>query len=122
MRKFLAIAFLLMMVVPALAESRVYTSSIGSGLPSRTYNGTQQITTSPTIIVDAAVYYVGVTVGDYVNLRDGGAGGIIVDQFYAPTANGYTAITNSGFVVDSGLYYTQGYSTGRMGLIATIKQ
>jgi len=102
--------------------SPLYTSSGNSSVSQVIHTGDKQIAAVSSIIVDASVYYKGVTVGDQISLYNVASQvGSPSDtnkvlQFYAPTANGYTKLVDNGFTCDTGIYMDSTITTGAMGL------
>lgn len=104
----------------ATVTNPLYVSTTGGSAAPADYSGDQLVKSGSGVIIDAAVYYKGVTVGDAMVLKDSlTATGTTIVTFYAPTANGFTPIITRGFAVDNGIYMDQTVSGGLMGLNIT---
>jgi hypothetical protein len=102
MRKWILLVLGLVLCTSAWAVSRV---------PQRSVWGDVQLSNTKAIVIDANVYFKGVTVGDSVIFYDQASvvgaptASRQVMSFYAPTANGRLPLINlEGFVTDYGLY------------------
>ena len=78
------------------------------------------MTTTPTIVVDATIYYKGVTVGDMVQIRESngaGAPGTILTTIVADTANGNKRWTPPvPLTIDGGIYMDVTLTGGVVGV------
>ena len=84
-----------------------------------TYSGDQLIKTGSAIIVDANIYWAGVTVGDKLELKNGlTSAATTFFTFIAPTANGNYVVPKfqKNLIVDTGIYLEQTISGGAMGV------
>jgi len=112
MKKFVfALVFLLTVVGVAVAAPYWLPTQVG------TYD--KQVTTGRTVIVDASIYYKGVTAGDRVDFCNGTSGSnTIFYSFVAPDANGTYPVTKNkkDWVANSGLYIDFTLTGGIMGI------
>ena len=105
MKKLLLVLGLIFLCGKAWAMPDYVTSS--------EYSGSQAITTAPTTVYMFAVSYIGVTVGDKIQLLDGGSGGTVRLTCVASSVNG---TCNSPLTVGSpfltSLYYKETKTSG----------
>lgn len=106
MKKFLLVLLVCLFATSGWAAFSVTPKQFGGSSTT----GDIQIKATRTVILDASVYFSGVTVGDSLKLYNvasqvGTASTGRVLSFFAPTANGRLPLTNlDGFVCDNGLY------------------
>ena len=84
-----------------------------------TYSGDQLIKSGPAIVVDANIYWSGLTVGDKLQLKNGlTSSGTTFYTFVAPTANGSYRVQKyqKDILVDTGIYLDLTISGGAMGI------
>jgi hypothetical protein len=80
-------------------------------------SGDGQVTSSNTILVDANIYFKGVTVGDKVELRKGSSTGSIFFTAVAATANGNVVLAPAEpIMIDGGIYMDETKSGGITGM------
>lgn len=100
----------ILLAIPAFAASR--------WLPTA-YSGDQLIATGQTVIVDANIYWTGLTVGDKLQLKNSlTSTGTVFYTFVAPTANGsyHVPANQRNMVVDTGVYLDATISGGILGI------
>lgn len=110
MRK-VALGFLILLLMGSLAFATVRGS-----FSNPTGDGT--VTSTDTIIVDANIYYKGVTVGDKVELKKGSSTGAVICTVVADTANGNKKCFSGPekVMVDGGVYMDATISGGIAGM------
>jgi hypothetical protein len=75
------------------------------------------VTTVDTVLVDANIYYVGVTVGNKIELREGSASGTVFCSIVADTANGNKKCSYpEAIFIDGGIYYDHTIAGGGTGM------
>lgn len=108
MRKFLLVTTFLILATSAYATVRgTFVNPTGDGT----------VTSADTILIDANIYYKGVTVGDKVELRKGSSSGTIFCTVIADTANGnkHCAFPEQ-VMIDGGIYMDETKTGGVTGM------